>query len=214
MSSGKKNTSPARTGKFGLLGTVLILVGVAVPLITYNSDRARYIRAEKQVTILSLALQAFHRDMGKWPTRGARGRDGTLSILVSGSASKRGTRIRSNGWHTDTQTEDVDFIANHLLHNRPKGLSSYPGMGRNAWRGPYIKDAPLDPWGTPYLINIGVTAHANGGAGLVVSAGPDRVVNTPYDGSAGQEPVGDDIVTPFYVRSRQSEESLLGRSSP
>jgi type II secretory pathway pseudopilin PulG len=59
----------------------------------------------------------------------------------------------------------------------------------HAWRGAYMA-GPIgpDPWGTRYAINVEFLARALGAGPsgtvndvVVVSAGPDRVVDTPFD---------------------------------
>ena len=50
-----------------------------------------------------------------------------------------------------------DTIDDHLIANTPGAGSTknYVTAGKNAWRGPYLPSVPVDPWGNPYLINIG-----------------------------------------------------------
>jgi len=95
----------------------------------------------------------------------------------------------------------VDFLDNHLLENHPKGVAAYPGAAPGAWRGPYLDSVPNDPWNTPYLVNIAATDNASGiDKGLVLSAGPNRRVETPFAAGRATVPGGDDVATVFFLR--------------
>jgi len=108
---------------------------------------------------------------------------------------------------------NVDTMENQLVTNTPMGNPGwgYPPPGINpascGWRGAYIS-GPLgpDPWGTRYMANVaflGPQGARSLGAltppgfnqydVFVLSAGPDKVVQTPFlvDGVIGQ---GDDML--------------------
>lgn len=50
------------------------------------------------------------------------------------------------------------------------------------------REWPADPWGSCYLLNL--RALTNSGRGLLISAGPDGRIDTPFDAPS---PKGDDI---------------------
>jgi hypothetical protein len=85
-------------------------------------------------------------------------------------------------------------IADHLVHNR----RGYPG----GWRGPYLSRNRLDPWGNSYLILVEPLWAQNPGGpmGLVISAGPNGVIETDLTAltvtvpSSNISPAGDDLV--------------------
>lgn len=66
-------------------------------------------------------------------------------------------------------------------------------LGRNAyaderWRGPYLTEVPVDPWGQSYAAWI---EDFHGPAAVwVLSAGPDGRLDTP---PGSTEPLGDDL---------------------
>ena len=51
--------------------------------------------------------------------------------------------------------------------------------GVTNWKGPYLKDVPLDPWGNPYLCES--PGRHNVGAYDLVCSGPDGKVGTRDD---------------------------------
>lgn len=103
---------------------------------------------------------------------------------------------------------------NHVIVNDPivdlleGSVSDYrTETGGQRWNGPYLSRLNLDPWGNPYVFNVG-GAEPNGeggGRGWLISAGPNGVFDTcadstrintgsPFGGSPGaRTPDGDDI---------------------
>lgn len=53
------------------------------------------------------------------------------------------------------------------------------GLG-DAWQGPYLPKAPIDPWGRAWIL----LRSDDGGKTIVVSAGADGVLETPRDAAA------------------------------
>jgi hypothetical protein len=70
------------------------------------------------------------------------------------------------------------------------------------WRGPYLESVPIDPWGRAYVVLLppqpslcsagdpGLCAGKRDGGIVIVSAGPDGVVDTP----PGSATIADDDV--------------------
>jgi len=184
-----------------VIAVVALLAAIMTPLIAKNIDDAKNGRAENEAAVISAALGTFYKDIGRWPTMDATGAFNGVTTLVSGTSAVSGTAINSNGWVSATGGGAIDFMDNHLLNNSPKGAATYSTTGRNAWNGPYLGDAPLDPWGSPYLINIAATDTAsNSQKGFVISAGPDGVMDTVFSTTRATVPGGDDIGVSFYVR--------------
>jgi prepilin-type N-terminal cleavage/methylation domain-containing protein len=93
-----------------------------------------------------------------------------------------------------------DTIQNFLIANTPgaSATKNYVTTGKNAWRGPYLPSVPVDPWGNPYLINIGKAdpSAATQKAVWVISAGPNGNFETNADlaATSALSASGDDIV--------------------
>ncbi len=124
--------------------------------------------------------------------------------------------------HEVSSTDDT--IEGHMIRNRLGwtstdggltflGTATYPERGtvpgdpRRGWSGPYVvMMSKADPWGGKYLINvrklhvkhfvdIGSTGVLPNVAVIVVSAGPNRTLETPAD-QTGKDflALGDDVV--------------------
>lgn len=194
------------------LAVVSLLAAVLGPLMARRMEDARRARAETEVRVIAAALGAFYKDLGRWPTMDGSGAWGGLTTLRS--AGREGPAgagctpvpaperpVAENGWRSDAGLPQVDLLSHHLVENRPGGAASYPATGDRRWRGPYLKSTPNDPWNTPYLVNVAATRDASGiDKGMVLSAGPDRVVETPFAAGRDTPLGGDDIGAVFFLR--------------
>lgn len=183
-----------------VIAVVALLAAIMTPLIAKNIDDSKLARAANETEVISAALGSFYKDVGRWPTRNAAGAFNSANILVSGTTATTAIASgTSNGWDSNTATAGIDFINDHLLTN----AIGYPTTGPAAWDGPYLDTVPLDPWGSPYLVNTQATfgaAGTNGAKGIVISAGPDGIVQTPLVTAQTTVPQGDDIAATFAVR--------------
>jgi len=92
----------------------------------------------------------------------------------------------------------VDLLDRYLVTNEPAGSSAnaWPlpthaeGLG---WRGAYLQqEVGADPWGRRYAVNVQFLLGRN--EVIVLSPGPNGVVETPFEGQ-GLVGGGDDRVT-------------------
>jgi type II secretory pathway pseudopilin PulG len=184
-----------------VLAVVLMLTGIAVPMIGGYMAEERRARAEAEVKILGAAVASFHKDVGVYPARSNAGVDNSRYVLLSGGVVPAANPFAA---HHDFATWGMnatfgDTIDNHLLSNTPGGAAggAYPLTGPNHWRGPYLAGAsPLDPWGRPYIVNVisGWFQHATDYKRLyVLSAGPNGIVDTAAIATATSDIGGDDI---------------------
>jgi prepilin-type N-terminal cleavage/methylation domain-containing protein len=184
-----------------VIAVVALLAAILAPLIAKNIDDAKVARAENEAQVIAAGLAAFYKDVGRWPTMDATGTYNGVTQLATGTAADPGTTVASNGWDSDTSGAGIDFLENHLYNNTPKGAAAYPTTGKRAWHGPYLNEAPLDPWGTPYMVNIEATDSTTAvEKGFVISAGPNGVMDTTEAAVRATVPQGDDIAVSFYVR--------------
>lgn len=184
-----------------VLAVVLLLTGIAVPMITGYVNDGRRARAEAEVKLVASAVTSFYKDLGGWPARNSAGVDNQLYVLCSGPALPSGNPFtrshRFTNWLLDGTHGDT--LDNHLLQNTPGGASAaaYATTGSVRWRGPYTAGGlPLDPWGHPYLVTVisGFSANANNYKRLlVISAGPDGAFQTVGNLTATTDLAGDDI---------------------
>jgi prepilin-type N-terminal cleavage/methylation domain-containing protein len=183
-----------------VLAVVVLLCGIAVPVVHGYLQEGRRAQAEAEAKMLAGALTSFFKDTGAMPVRAGRGGN-RLHVLLTGPRMPATNPFRSGHCFADwaLSTETGDLLDNHLLRNEPGGRTeaAYPASGPGRWRGPYLTSpSPLDPWGRPYAINVMASwfDHAtNYKRVFVLSAGPDGVLDTPYQCTRGTEPGGDDV---------------------
>lgn len=184
-----------------VLSVVLLLTGIAVPMLSSYMEDDRRARAEADCKVIRAAMMSFYKDVGVYPARNSAGANNQLYSLLTGP-----TMPTSNPWSAthDFATWGIsgargDLLNNHLLTNTPQGSTggAYPTTGTARWRGPYLAtSSPLDPWGRPYVINVisGHSANATDYMRLfVLSAGPNGRFDTSASASATTDLTGDDI---------------------
>jgi len=183
-----------------VLAVILLLTGIAVPLIGGYVEDGRRARAESEVRTISAAVLSFYKDLGNWPTRNSSGTDNSLYVLTSGDTQvTTNPYLAGHSFATWAAAAQGDILDNHLLRNTPQGASgaAYPTTGSTRWRGPYVAGGVSnDPWGRPYVVNV-ISGWYAGGASYkriyVISAGPDGIINTAYTAQAIDDIAGDDI---------------------
>jgi len=155
---------------FGVVALLQVLTGILVlamvlpPMLVMLINQSRIDRAEIEVSRLADVLQ----DSGL--TDGARGwRVGDILVGPGNTPEAPGVRQWVDG--------------------RVSSLSDYVSQPLRS-----------DPWGNRYLVNIGALGSVEadrdprGSRALwVLSAGPNRFVETPYVGQASEAVVGDDV---------------------
>lgn len=184
-----------------VLSVVLLLTGIAVPMLSSYMEDGRRARAEAECKVVGAAVMSFYKDLGVYPARNSGGTNNYLYSLLTGP-----TTPTTNPWTAGHNfatwgmgAARGDLLDNHLLRNQPQGSVSaaYATTGSMRWRGPYVNGTtPLDPWGRPYVVNVisGHNANATNYKRLwVISAGPNGRFDTPAIATAITEIGGDDI---------------------
>ena len=192
-----------------VLSVILLLTGIAVPMLSSYMDDGRRARAEAEVKVVAAAMMQLNKDVGTYPARNSSAVNNYLYCLYTGPDP-----LTSNLWtqnHTwinwARNAQRGDQLNNHLLENTPQGAvaGAYPTTGNMRWRGPYSAGStPLDPWGRPYLINVlcGYRTDATNYKRMwVMSAGADGRFSTNYRARSTDEIAGDDIG--FMLMQRQ-----------
>ncbi|MEO6593771.1 MAG: type II secretion system protein GspG [Planctomycetota bacterium] len=184
-----------------VLSVVLLLTGIAVPMLSGYMEDGRRAKAEAEVKVVATAVSSFYKDVGTYPTRNSAGTTNTMYSLFTGP-----TMPTTNPWAGGHQwitwgmsANRGDLLNNQMLTNTPQGAAgaAYPTTGTNRWRGPYLAgSSPLDPWGRPYVINVisGFFSNATNYKRLfVMSAGPNGRIETTATATAATDLGGDDI---------------------
>ena len=184
-----------------VLSVVLLLTGIAVPILSSYMEDGRRARAEAECKVVGAAVMSFYKDLGVYPARNSGGTNNYIYSLLTGP-----TTPTTNPWNAGHNwitwgmgAARGDLLNNHLLRNPPQGAAAaaYATTGNIRWRGPYLNgSAPLDPWGRPYVINIisGYYSHATLYKRVwVMSAGPNGRFDTSANATATTDITGDDI---------------------
>ena len=184
-----------------VLAVVLLLTGIAIPLVGGYIEDGRRARAESEAKTLGSAVMRFYKDVGVWPARNSSAVNNQVNLMVTGA-----TLPATNPWsapHTFAtwamSSTLGDTLDNQLLYNRPQGAAAgaYLTTGNMRWRGPYLAGgAPMDPWGRPYVMNV-IGGHSidpiNDRRVFMLSAGPNGVFDTDATATATTDIGGDDI---------------------
>ena len=168
------------------VAVVLALAAVVSPVVGRELDRAAREQALADCSTIARALRSLQRDVGCAPC-GFRG-------------------APSYGWLRGPGKPSAFAVPPDGL---PGSLSwfvteDYMGGGRS-WRGPYLAEVPVDPWGRQYVVTVdgywsrgqdrGAPASVPTAGPArrriwVLSAGPDGIIETR---STFQAVAGDDI---------------------
>lgn len=184
-----------------VLSVVLLLTGIAVPMLSSYMEDGRRAKAESEVKVIAAAMSSLYKDVGTYPTRNSAGSNNQLYSLFTGSTMPTTNPFAAgHQWVTWAMSAARgDLLNNHLVANTPQGQSggAYATTGTTQWRGPYFAGStPLDPWGRPYVVNVisGFFNHATNYKRLwVLSAGPNGRIDTTATATATTDLGGDDI---------------------
>jgi general secretion pathway protein G len=177
-----------------VLAALAIIVAILIPTVINLPEQAEEVRARNDARAIGEAIQNLHKDLAKWPvysssTPGLIPSNATLHRLISaGNAPGVSGAPGTADWVDATNTDDLD---DHLATNRLSDASQYPGTGEFAWRGSYLAEAPADPWGNRFIVNVRwLQPGASPNVVWVLSAGPNRIIETTF---AQPSLAGDDI---------------------
>lgn len=174
-----------------MLTALSILSATAAPNIQEYVDTARLTKARGDVQVLVVSMVRLMVDVG-----GLAGRPGGAGarapeVLVGPGDVPDATTPETARWSDPLDQARVGEMTGHLVEN----TVGYPvgGGAARRWRGPYVMGLSADPWGLRYGMNIGFLNNREGYVTLVLSAGPNGLVETPFQMTGGR-PYGDDIV--------------------
>ena len=184
-----------------VLAVVGVMAAVLSPMILNYVDDARKAKAERDVKVLAGLIVQLTRDTQHFPMYF----DGTkttgtpdIELLFGPGNDPVDNSTSGQAWLGTTKKDD---LANHLIINKPGGASNtnkYSTTGRFSWKGPYLDQLTVDPWGNRYLVNIKNGNPGDAAPGKVIwvlSGGPNGKIETdptaPSD--SGPVPGGDDV---------------------
>lgn len=181
---------------------VALLAAVMVPFIGRYLEDARIARAKSDTSSIAATVANFNRDMALYPvfTDGTKLDKAQETLVVLYTKEGEDPTVTSGvGWAADAEAAtNYDTLENQLINNTPSGASAklYPISGKTyVWKGPYTAEFKPDPWGNKYLVSVEGLQSGSAKRAFVISAGPDRKLDTNIAQTTGDITTGgDDIV--------------------
>lgn len=191
----------------------ILAVAVGIP-VAKNLNQGKVARAASDAQVIGNAILDFYKDVGEWPAQTDADAKPEAFRLVgnfdlgggdSGIAMGQDQVTGSDAWASfgTSSTLTAQLIRNREGNIYPLYRLSDNPHQQAGWNGPYLDRVPLDPWGRPFVVNIGfalpvvsgtVTAMNDYHNVMVLSAGKDGIFETTFDlGATNEKPGGDDI---------------------
>lgn len=162
-----------------VVATMSVLTATAAPNLQEYLETARMTKATGDVRVIAMSLFRLTSHVGH-PRRGADRAD----LLVSEGEIPTAAAVNVRPWTLPVDHKGVQNLADHLVDN----AAAYTSR----WRGPYMERLSPDPWGARYAANVGYLMIPGGHAVLVISAGPNGILETPI-AATGLRVGGDDV---------------------
>lgn len=200
-----------------VIAIVSIIASVAMVSAVDHLESAKLSRATADAEMIGIAIHSFMLDNGFAPafkSGDERGPQAEIFRVLETGGSEPVPSLDSLGW--PTASEDRDLLANHLVKNQPGGAGTrYRRVGEGSnlrfkgWNGPYLASIPTsDPWNNKYLVNVQLLTPKGAGmaagslvlpdgmraAVIVLSSGPNRMLETRFDQIADTFVAGGDDV--------------------
>ena len=183
-----------------VLGIIATLIAIVVPNVSAFMRESKVTRAEVDLRSIGQALMRFKQDLGRWPIftdpeESASGGPDVRVLVGPGENPEPG----DSGWILPMMggvrdaSNQVDTLEGQLVKNLSRYPTSFVAL---PWQGPYLQGPKEDPWNHSYLVNVEFLWSANFHSTrsvMVLSAGPNGRVETPFDTPTGSA-LGDDIV--------------------
>ena len=175
-----------------VVAVIAILAAILTPYITKYIEDSKIAKAKNETQVIGAAIANAYKDLGRWPnaTNAQTAPNTNYGGLFTGATAPAATFFgTATGW-APPGAANWNAIDTHLVNNG----HNYLNAGDFRWRGPYATALPLDPWGNPYVVNALNFPPPVGTTNIVwvLSAGPNRVVNTNI-AAATTTPGGDDV---------------------
>lgn len=169
-----------------LLGTSL-LSATAAPHVKEYVENARATKALGDVKVIAITIFRLASNVGRI---GGHQRIAPVLVVSEGTIPEAMTP-EARRWAAPLDDGAVQALSAHLVDNAA-GYNVDSALGR-AWKGPYMDGLSPDPWGARYAANVGLLARPTGQAVIVLSAGPNGLIETPF-AQVGLRRGGDDVI--------------------
>lgn len=166
---------------------IAILAGILVPMIFNQIDESKTTELRGNIKSMESAMIALKGDTKSWPVRSADSGACAEDVDILRGKGNMPARVDA----TAATWGNVDLVA--LLGDQATGTH---GSCYTNFKGPYLTDAPADPWGNSILIfTNGFRSTVSSGRGPVwiLSAGPNGTIDTLVTDPTVTAPAVDDI---------------------
>jgi hypothetical protein len=168
---------------------------MAPAVVDYVAD-AKRLRAASDVHVVAVGVAGFILDGNGQAGNGSPGWRACNLLVGAGATPGASDGTDVGAWTAPAGPGGACAIDDHLVTNRA-GYGAMPRSAgswlRHGWSGPYLSSVGPDPWGHRYAVNTRHLADGSAADTIVLSAGPDGIIETPFsvDGAAAG---GDDLV--------------------
>ena len=207
------------------VGIIIVLISLLIPLGKEISDEAAVARAKADTYAIATALSNFFGDLDHFSSCNGSGcaalNDSANNLrflaFCNGSGSCESEYPSAPAWNLLKNQENNparNNAYNHLAVNNPSPGPFATGYKGGKWKGPYLANIGLDPYGRAYIVHVGAMENrgcpvgsggtppycfspASGAKGWILSAGPNGILDTPPDATSL---AGDDIGMILFSR--------------
>jgi len=173
-----------------VLAVIAILATLITPIITSYVDKAKINKARSDVRNLTAALNQYNADTKLFPifTAPIEVPNGVVFEVLASEGLDPAEGAGITGW--------VGPSMGNLKAAMNENSLLLTTSGASAWNGPYTGFVGEDPWGSKYLVTARALRAGSNLTGFVLSAGPNRTVETQLNQNRGTTFTvgGDDIV--------------------
>jgi type II secretory pathway pseudopilin PulG len=172
-----------------VIGAVSTLTATAAPHLQGYIDTAHATKALGDVRVIALSIVRLTTDVGQI---GGHQRV-RPSLLVTDGEIPDSAGPQTVDWLAPIENGATQTLTAHLVDNEAGYATETVPGGSLRWRGPYLEGLSADPWGSRYAVNVGLYRQGGGRSVLVLSPGPNKIVETPF-AAVGLRTGGDDVI--------------------
>ncbi len=176
-----------------ILATLSVLGAVVSPSINDYVSDARRIKAQNDVRVIASTFARFLFDVGG-EVRPVAGNT-PVDIMVGAGAAPGLGKVAEAEWALPVDGKRAVLLDDYLVTNAigyTRGAKDW--FFAKGWSGPYVEaGVGPDPWGNRYAVNARSLSGAAGSSAIVLSAGPNGVVETSFT-RGGLALGGDDVI--------------------
>jgi hypothetical protein len=152
-------------------------------------DTAHALKAVGDARVIALSIIRLRLDVGQI---GGHQRVRPTLLVSDGNLPEAG-EPSTFGWVAPLDNGATQTLTAHLVDNQAGYGTEAVAGGSLRWKGPYLDGLGADPWGSRYAVNVGSFVRRSGQTVVVLSPGPNKIIETPFE-FVGLPQAGDDVV--------------------